>query len=77
VTPATGADLLRQELGVKPMSVYYHVANRDEILDSIVGLVFSEIDLPSADGDWRSQMIRQAISARRVLRCHPWGIGLL
>jgi AcrR family transcriptional regulator len=68
---------LAQELGVKPMSLYHHVANKDEILGGIVDLVFSEIELPSADGDWRSEIHRRAISARRVLRCHPWAIGLL
>jgi AcrR family transcriptional regulator len=68
---------LAQELDVKPMSVYHHVANKEEILDGIVDLVFSEIELPSADGDWRTEMRRRAISARRVLRCHPWAIGLL
>lgn len=68
---------LARELDVKPMSVYHHVANKDEILDGIVDLVFSEIELPSADGDWRSEMRRRAISARRVLRRHPWAIGLL
>ena len=68
---------LAQHLGVKPMSVYHHVANKDEILDGIVDLVFSEIELPSAGGDWREQMRRRATSARRVLRCHPWAIGLL
>jgi AcrR family transcriptional regulator len=68
---------LAKELGVKPMSVYHHVANKDEILDGIVDLVFSEIDLPSADGDWRSEMHRRAFSARRVLRRHRWAIGLL
>src|SRR6266545_3129754 len=40
---------LAQELGVKPMSVYHYVANKDEILDGIVDLVFGEIDLPSTD----------------------------
>jgi len=68
---------LAQELGVKPMSLYHHVTNKDEILDGIVDLVFSEIELPSADGDWRSEIHRRAISARRVLRCHPWAIGLM
>jgi AcrR family transcriptional regulator len=68
---------LAQELGVKPMSLYHYVANKDEILDGIVDLVFSEIDLPSADGDWRSEMRRRATSARRALRRHPWAIGLL
>jgi AcrR family transcriptional regulator len=68
---------LAQELDVKPMSVYHHVANKDEILDGIVDLVFSEIELPSPSGDWRSAMRRRAISARRVLRRHPWAIALL
>jgi AcrR family transcriptional regulator len=68
---------LADRLGVKPMSVYYYVANKDEILDGIVDLVFSEIDLPSAGGDWRSEMRKSAISARGVLRCHPWAISLL
>ena len=69
--------LARQELGVKPMSVYHHVANKDEILDGIVDLVFSEIELPTVGGDWRAEMRRRAHSARRVLRRHPWAIALL
>lgn len=68
---------LAQELGVKPMSVYHHVANKDEILDGIVDIVFSEIELPSAGGDWRAEMRRRANSARGVLRRHSWAIGLL
>jgi AcrR family transcriptional regulator len=68
---------LANELGVKPMSLYYHVANKDEILDGIVDHVFSEIELPRADGEWRSEIRRRATSARRVLRCHPWAIGLM
>jgi AcrR family transcriptional regulator len=68
---------LAQELGAKPMSVYYHVANKDEILDGIVDVVFSEIELPAADGDWRAELRRRAASARQVLRRHRWAIGLL
>ena len=68
---------LAQSLGVKPMSVYYYVANKDEILDGIVDLVFSEIELPAPDGDWRTEIRRRAHSARRVLRAHPWAIGLM
>jgi AcrR family transcriptional regulator len=68
---------LAQSLGVKPMSVYYYVANKGEILDGIIDLVFSEIELPAADGDWRAEIRRRAHSARRVLRAHPWAIGLM
>jgi AcrR family transcriptional regulator len=68
---------LAQELGVKPMSVYHHVANKGEILDGIVDIVFSEIELPSLDGDWRAEITKRASSARSVLRRHPWAIGLL
>ena len=68
---------LAEELGVKPMSVYHYVANKDEILDGIVDIVFAEIELPAVDGDWRAEMLRRARSARAELRRHPWAIGLL
>jgi AcrR family transcriptional regulator len=68
---------LAQHLGVKPMSLYYYVANKSEILDAIVDVVFSEIDLPTAAVDWRSEIHLRASSARRVLRNHSWAIGLL
>jgi AcrR family transcriptional regulator len=68
---------LAEQLGVKPMSVYHHVANKDEILAGLVDIVFSEIELPSADGGWRAEMHRRASSAREVLGRHRWAIGLL
>jgi len=68
---------LAQELGVKPMSVYHYVANKDEIIDGIVDLVYAEIDLPVPGGDWRTEMRRRANSARRVLANHPWATPLL
>jgi AcrR family transcriptional regulator len=69
---------LAAELGVKPMSVYHHVANKEAILDGIVDLVFAEMELPGDyDGAWRDQLTRRAHSTRRVLRRHPWAIGLL
>ena len=68
---------LARELGVKPMSLYHYVANKSEILDGVVDVVFAEIDLPSAGGDWHAELRRRALSARRVLRLHSWSIGLL
>jgi AcrR family transcriptional regulator len=68
---------LAAELGVKPMAVYHHVANKDEILDGIVDLVFEAIELPRVDGHWREELRRAASSARDVLRQHPWAVSLL
>ena len=68
---------LAAELGVKPMAVYHHVANKDEILDGIVDLVFEAIELPRQEGDWREELRRAASSAREVLKQHPWAVFLL
>jgi AcrR family transcriptional regulator len=70
---------LAAELGVKPMSVYHHVANKEAILDGIVDLVFAEMELAArdADGAWRDQITRRAHATRHGLRRHPWAIGLL
>lgn len=68
---------LAQALGVKPMSVYHYVANKDEILDGIVDLVYGEMVVPSPEGDWRTEMVRRCSSAREVLARHPWAIPLL
>jgi AcrR family transcriptional regulator len=68
---------LAQELGVEAMSLYHHVANKDDILDGLVDVVFGEIDLPSGDEGWKAAMRRRAISAREALRRHPWATGLM
>jgi AcrR family transcriptional regulator len=68
---------LAQELGVKPMAVYHYVANKSEILDGIVDVVFAEIDLPPRNGDWQNEIRQGAASARAALRRHPWALGLL
>jgi AcrR family transcriptional regulator len=63
---------LAQEMGVKAMSLYNHVTNKDDMLDSIVDIVVSEIELPKIGGDWRDAMRRRAISAYKILLRHPW-----
>jgi AcrR family transcriptional regulator len=68
---------LAQELEVEAMSLYHHVANKDDILDGMVDVVFSEIELSSNGVDWKTAMRERAISAREVLSRHPWAIGLL
>ncbi len=70
---------LAQELGVVPMALYKHVANKEELLDGMVDIVFSEIRSPNPSGaeDWRSALRRRAISAREALKRHSWAIGLM
>ena len=68
---------LAQELGVEAMSLYHHVANKDDILDGLVDVVFGEIDLPTGEDGWRAAMRQRAISAREALRRHPWATGLM
>jgi AcrR family transcriptional regulator len=68
---------LGEALGVEAMSLYNHVANKDELLDGMVDLVFSEIDLPSGTADWKTAMRDRAESARHALSRHPWAIALM
>jgi AcrR family transcriptional regulator len=68
---------LGEELGVEAMSLYSHVANKEDLLDGMVDVVFGEIVLPSDGTDWRTAMRRRAISAREVLSRHPWATALM
>ncbi len=68
---------LAQELGVVPMALYKHVANKEELLDGMVDIVFSEIELPFGDLDWRSAMRSRAISTREALKRHSWARGMM
>ncbi|HVD45829.1 MAG TPA: TetR/AcrR family transcriptional regulator [Candidatus Limnocylindria bacterium] len=68
---------LGQELRVEAMSLYNHVANKEDIVDGIVDLVFGEIDVPSDGAGWKTAMRQRAISARDVLLRHPWATSLM
>ena len=68
---------LGERLQVEAMSLYNHVAGKDDILDGIVDLVFGEIELPSSDADWKAAMYRRAVSARDALTRHPWAPSLM
>ena len=64
-------------LGVAPMALYRHVANRDDIVDGMVDVVFSEIELPRPGPDWKTVMRQRAVSVREALTAHPWAVGLM
>ena len=66
-------------LGVKPMSVYYYVAKKSEILDGLVDMVFAEVDSARSHrhDPWQRAMRERAITMRSVLGRHRWALGLI
>jgi len=74
---------LAEELGAEAMSLYYHVANKEDVLDGIADAVAREItqaadraEAPSGGANWKTAMRRRILCARQVLLCHPWAPGL-
>jgi AcrR family transcriptional regulator len=72
------------DLGVEAMSLYHHVAGKDDLLDGLVESLMSEIaaDIPAprADGpeqDWRTDVRERCLAARRVMLRHPWAPTLI
>lgn len=68
---------LAQDLGVEAMSVYHHVANKDDILDGIVQHVLEECELPAPGDEWKAAIRRTAISTHEVLVRHRWAASLI
>ena len=68
---------LGQELGVEAMSLYNHVANKDDLVDGIVEMVVGEFAMPRDDADWRVALRETAKSAHEVLLRHPWAPALI
>ncbi|MGF1425276.1 TetR/AcrR family transcriptional regulator [Kitasatospora sp. LaBMicrA B282] len=68
---------LGEAVGVEAMSLYTHVANKDDLLDGMIDVVFGETDPPAGPADWKTQLRRRAVSVRRTLARHRWAIGLM
>jgi AcrR family transcriptional regulator len=68
---------LARELGAGPMSLYNHVANKEEILIGILDIVLSEVELPAKGAGWKAAIRRTAISAHEALVRHPWAASLM
>lgn len=64
-------------LDYEAMSLYNHVANKDDVLDGILDLVLAETDLPAPDADWDASIRTSAISVHAALRGHPWAAALV
>jgi AcrR family transcriptional regulator len=65
------------ELGVEAMSLYHHVRGKDDLVDGLADWVFALIAVPRPGGEWRSEMVLRAESARAALSAHPWGLGMI
>jgi AcrR family transcriptional regulator len=74
---------LAEELGAEAMSLYYHVARKEDVLDGCVDLIAREIndavdgiDVPAAGAAWKAAMRLRVLSAREVFLRHPWAPAL-
>lgn len=68
---------LGQQLGVEAMSLYNHVANKEQLLDLIVDEIASRFVLPVPEPDWKASLRASALSAYRVQLRHPWSCALM
>jgi AcrR family transcriptional regulator len=66
---------LADELGVSAMSPYYYVPNKERLIDGMVDIVFSEIEPPSLEVEWKTAMRQRAVSTREALNRHRWAVG--
>lgn len=67
---------LAARMGTRPMSLYRHVADKDDLLDGIVGLLLAAVPPVALDLDWLTAMRRWAIGYRGVLLRHPRAVPL-
>jgi AcrR family transcriptional regulator len=75
---------LAEALGVEAMSLYYHLANKDAVLDGMAEQVVAEIneevsDIPSLVGreGWKAALRHRILTARSVMLRHKWAPALL
>ena len=68
---------LADDLGFEAMSLYRHVANKDDVLGGILDAVLAEIESPAGGGTWDEAIRRSAISVNDVLGRHAWATDLL
>jgi AcrR family transcriptional regulator len=68
---------LGEAVGVEAMSLYNHVPSKGDLLDGLIDLVFSEIELPGSADDWKTAMRQRAVAVRAALKRHRWAIGLM
>ena len=73
---------LAERLGSEPMSLYYHVANKDALLDGVADLILGEIievteKIDISSGDWKTVLRQRILAAREILLRHPWAPAII
>src|SRR5215211_7588015 len=68
---------LGNTLGFEAMSLYNHVANKDDLLDGMIDRVLAETEAPSPSEEWDAAIRASALSVHHALRRHPWACSLL
>ena len=68
---------IAEDLGAGTMALYRHVANKEDLLDDMVDVVFAEMYPPAIGGNWKRELRERGISARAALQRHPWSVGLM
>jgi AcrR family transcriptional regulator len=63
---------IAQVLRAGTMSLYWHVANKEQLLDLMLDALFGEIEVPEPSGDWRADLRTQARNERATLLRHAW-----
>jgi AcrR family transcriptional regulator len=63
---------LAEQLGVVPMALYKHVADKEELLDGMVDAALAELALASAHLGWRKSVRTHVLAARAIHLRHRW-----
>jgi AcrR family transcriptional regulator len=59
-------------------TLYWHVANRDELIELVVNEVYGELEVPDSDADdWQDATRRFARSVRAAALRHRWTVAVL
>jgi AcrR family transcriptional regulator len=82
VADAEGADAISmrriaRELGAGTMSLYWHVASKEELLDLMTDSVLGEQQAPEPSGDWRADLRALARNARSAFHRHRWAMDFM
>lgn len=68
---------LGRELGVEAMAIYYHFADKAQLIEGMIDYIHEEIEAPTDTADWSTYMQIRAASAFKVLVRHPWASPIM